>query len=110
MKLTLHEIAKVVGAKMMSQPMKMLPLSKIEFDSRKITAGWPLFATKRFSDGHEILSKQPLTMGALATFYKKVAYCQAHIPSRWCSWSLQKLAAYYLEKENGVDVIAVTGF
>ena len=29
MKLTLHGVAKVVGAKMMSQPMKMLPLAKL---------------------------------------------------------------------------------
>ena len=29
MKLTLHEIAKVVGAKMMSQPMTMLPLTRL---------------------------------------------------------------------------------
>lgn len=39
MKLTLHEIAKVVGAKNDVTAYKDVALNQIEFDSRKITAG-----------------------------------------------------------------------
>ena len=42
MKLTLHEIAKVVGAKNDVTAYKDVALNQIEFDSRR-----PLFATKR---------------------------------------------------------------
>ena len=47
MKLTLHEIAKVVGAKNDVTAYKDVALNQIEFDSRKITAGDLFFAAQR---------------------------------------------------------------
>ncbi len=61
MKLTLHEIAKVVGAKNDVTAYEILPLTKWGFDSRKITAG-DLFCRTKVRVMDMILSKQPLTM------------------------------------------------
>ena len=70
MKLTLHEIAKVVGAKNDVTAYDDVAINQIEFDSRKITAGDLFLPLKGARDGHD-LSKQPLTIGALATFTEK---------------------------------------
>ena len=61
MKLTLHEIAKVVGAKNDVTAYEDVAINQIEFDSRKITAG-DLFCRSKVRVMGMILSKQPLTM------------------------------------------------
>ena len=61
MKLTLHEIAKVVGAKNDVTAYEDVAINQIEFDSRKITAG-DLFCLSKVHVMDMILSKQPLTM------------------------------------------------
>ena len=47
MKLTLHEIAKVVGAKNDVTAYKDVALNQIEFDSREDHSGRSLFAAQR---------------------------------------------------------------
>ena len=61
MKLTLHEIAKVVGAKNDVTAYEDVAINQIEFDSRKITAG-DLFCHLRVCVMGTSLSKQPLKM------------------------------------------------
>lgn len=78
MKLTLHEIAKVVGAKNDVTAYKDVALNQIEFDSRKITAGIS-FAAKGARDGHDFI-QTAFDNGAIATFTEKeLPADQAHI-------------------------------
>ena len=108
MKLTLHEIAKVVGAKNDVTAYEDVAINQIEFDSRKITAGDLFLPLKGARDGHDFI-QTAFDNGALATFTEKeLPADQAHILVDDALEAFQKLAAYYLEK-TGVDVIAVTG-
>ena len=108
MKLTLHEIAKVVGAKNDVTAYEDVAVKQIEFDSRKITAGDLFLPLKGARDGHDFV-QTAFDNGALATFTEKeLPADQAHILVDDALEAFQKLAAYYLEK-TGVDVIAVTG-
>ena len=108
MKLTLHEIAKVVGAKNDVTAYEDVALNQIEFDSRKITAGDLFLPLKGARDGHDFI-QTAFDNGALATFTEKeLPADQAHILVDDTLEAFQELAAYYLEK-TGVDVIAVTG-
>ncbi len=108
MKLTLHEIAKVVGAKNDVTAYKDVALNQIEFDSRKITAGDLFLPLKGARDGHDFI-QTAFDNGAIATFTEKeLPADQAHILVDDTLEAFQELAAYYLEK-TGVDVIAVTG-
>ena len=108
MKLTLHEIAKVVGAKNDVTAYKDVALNQIEFDSRKITAGDLFLPLKGARDGHDFI-QTAFDNGAIATFTEKeLPADQAHILVDDALEAFQELAAYYLEK-TGVDVIAVTG-
>ncbi len=106
MKLTLHEIAKVVGAKNDVTAYKDVALNQIEFDSRKITAGDLFLPLKGARDGHDFI-QTAFDNGAIATFTEKeLPADQAHILVDDTLEAFQELAAYYLEK-TGVDVIAV---
>ena len=108
MKLTLHEIAKVVGAKNDVTAYEDVTINQIEFDSRKITAGDLFLPLKGARDGHDFI-QTAFDNGALATFTEKeLPADQAHILVDDALEAFQKLAAYYLEKTE-VDVIAVTG-
>ena len=108
MKLTLHEIAKAVGAKNDVTAYEDVAINQIEFDSRKITAGDLFLPLKGVRDGHEFI-QTAFENGALATFTEKdLPADQAHILVDDALEAFQALAAYYLEK-TGVDVIAVTG-
>ena len=108
MKLTLDEIAKVVGAKNDVTAYEDVTINQIEFDSRKITAGDLFLPLKGARDGHDFI-QTAFDNGALATFTEKeLPADQAHILVDDALEAFQKLAAYYLEK-TGVDVIAVTG-
>ena len=70
MKLTLHEIAKVVGAKNDVTAYKDVALNQIEFDSRKITAGDLFLPLKGARDGHDFI-QTAFDNGAIATFTEK---------------------------------------
>ena len=108
MKLTLHEIAKVVGAKNDVTAYEDVAINQIEFDSRKITAGDLFLPLKGARDGHDFI-QTAFDNGALATFTEKeLPADQVHILVDDALEAFQKLAAYYLEKTE-VYVIAVTG-
>ena len=62
MKLTLHEIAKVVGAKNDVTAYEDVAINQIEFDSRKITAGDLFLPHSRVCVMGMSLSKQLLKM------------------------------------------------
>ncbi|HFI0140616.1 TPA: UDP-N-acetylmuramoyl-tripeptide--D-alanyl-D-alanine ligase [Streptococcus suis] len=106
MKLTLHEVAQVVGAKNDVTNYPDTPLRQVEFDSRKIEAGDLFVPLKGARDGHDFI---PVAFenGCAATL-SEVILDVPHILVDDCLAALQKLAAYYLEK-TGVDLIAVTG-
>lgn len=106
MKLTLHEVAQVVGAKNDVTNYPDTPLRQVEFDSRKIEAGDLFVPLKGARDGHDFI---PVAFenGCVATL-SEVILDVPHILVDDCLAALQQLAAYYLEK-TGVDVIAVTG-
>ncbi len=61
MKLTIHEVAQVVGAKMISASSRSTQLEKAEFDSRLIAAG-DLFVPLKGAREVMTLLKQPLKM------------------------------------------------
>ncbi|NQO46797.1 UDP-N-acetylmuramoyl-tripeptide--D-alanyl-D-alanine ligase [Streptococcus suis] len=106
MKLTLHEVAQVVGAKNDVTNYPDTPLRQVEFDSRKIEAGDLFVPLKGARDGHDFI---PVAFeNGCAVTLSEVSLDVPHILVDDCLVALQQLAAYYLEK-TGVDVIAVTG-
>ena len=109
MKLTLHEIAKVVGAKNDVTAYEDVAINQIEFDSRKITAGDLFLPLKGARDGHDFI-QTAFDNGALATFTEKeLPADQVHILVDDALEAFQKLAAYYLEK-TAVDVFCCHRF
>lgn len=70
MKLTLHEVAKIVDAQNNVSDLDDVPLHHIEFDSRKITKGDLFLPLKGQRDGHEFIDLA-FQNGAVATFQKK---------------------------------------
>lgn len=107
MKLTLHEIAKVVGAKNKVSDFDDVPLQNIEFDSRKIAKGDLFLPLKGTRDGHDFI-ETAFENGAVATLAEREVVGYPYILVDDTLVALQTLAAYYLEKMR-VDVIAVTG-
>ncbi|MBM7643173.1 UDP-N-acetylmuramoyl-tripeptide--D-alanyl-D-alanine ligase [Streptococcus loxodontisalivarius] len=108
MKLTLLEIARVVGAKNDLSAIEDFPLVDIEFDSRKIKEGDLFLPLKGARDGHDFI-ETAFANGAAATFSeKKLTIEQPYLLVDDALKAFQDLAAYYLER-TGVDVIAVTG-
>ena len=108
MKLTLHEIASVVGAQNDVTAYADSAISNIEFDSRKISAGDLFLPLKGARDGHDFI-QTAFDNGALATLTEKaLPDDQVHILVADALVAFQALAAYYLDK-TGVEVIAVTG-
>lgn len=106
MKLTTHEIAKVVQAKNDVANYPDQVLANIEFDSRLIKTGDIFLPLKGARDGHEFIDIA-FDNGAVITFSEKtISY--PHILVESTELAFQALAAYYLEK-TGVDVIAITG-
>lgn len=106
MKLTLYEIAQVVGSKNDVTIYEDIVLNKIEFDSRLIEAGDVFLPLKGGRDGHDFI-ETAFANGAVATLSEKPLN-QVHILVEDCLKAFQSLAAYYLEK-TGVEVVAVTG-
>lgn len=107
MKLSLHEIARVVGAKNDISALADVRVNKIEFDSRLIEAGDLFLPLKGARDGHEFISVA-FEQGALATFSEKALIDKPYLLVDDCLVAFQKLASYYLDKTE-VDVLAVTG-
>ncbi|MFK4946863.1 UDP-N-acetylmuramoyl-tripeptide--D-alanyl-D-alanine ligase [Lactococcus garvieae] len=106
MKLTLHEIAHIVGATNNWSDLADTEIHNIEFDSRKIQEGDLFLPLKGARDGHEFIDTA-FAQGALATFAEQEV-AQPHLRIEDCLEAFQKLAQYYLEK-TAVEVIAVTG-
>lgn len=107
MKLTLHEIAKVVEAENAISEFEDVPLKQIEFDSRKIKNGDLFLPLKGVRDGHDFI-ETAFENGALATFSEKVITGKPYLLVKDTLVAFQKLAQYYIEKMR-LDVIAVTG-
>lgn len=106
MKLTLHEIARVVGAQNDVTAYPDQPVHGIEFDSRKIQAGDLFLPLQGARDGHDFIP-QAFENGALATFSTQ-PIDHPHLLVTDPLAAFQTLASYYLEK-MAVQVFAVTG-
>ncbi|MEG1485977.1 UDP-N-acetylmuramoyl-tripeptide--D-alanyl-D-alanine ligase [Lactococcus sp.] len=106
MKLTIHEIAQVVGAKNDWSQLADLSVNKIEFDSRLIEKGDIFLPLKGARDGHDFI-EIAFGNGAIISFSEKEVE-QAHLLVDDNLVAFQTLAKYYLEKTK-VPVIAVTG-
>lgn len=108
MKLTLQEIASVVGAQNDVSLFEDLTINAIEFDSRQIKTGDLFLPLQGARDGHEFIDTA-FANGAVATFSEKnITSDYPYILVVDCLKAFQNLAQYYLEKIR-VDVIAVTG-
>lgn len=107
MKLTLHEVAKVVGAQNDLSDVEDVDLNQIEFDSRKISTGDLFLPLKGERDGHDFIDLA-FQNGAVATLSEKAIEGHPYLLVENCLTAFQQLAAYYVERSR-VDVIAVTG-
>ncbi|KHD45194.1 UDP-N-acetylmuramoyl-tripeptide--D-alanyl-D-alanine ligase [Streptococcus hongkongensis] len=107
MKLSLHEIAKVVEAKNSVSEFDDVPLNQIEFDSRQIKKGDLFLPLKGERDGHGFIDLA-FENGAVATFSEYPITGKPFILVDDCLHAFQLLAKYYIEKMR-LDVIAVTG-
>ncbi|MGT2715060.1 UDP-N-acetylmuramoyl-tripeptide--D-alanyl-D-alanine ligase [Streptococcus respiraculi] len=106
MKLTVYEVAQVVGAINDITAYEDQLLQKAEFDSRLITAGDLFIPLKGARDGHDFIPVAFENGCAITLSEKEVAV--PHILVDDCLLAFQALAAYYLKKMQ-VEVIAVTG-
>ncbi|MGT2729612.1 UDP-N-acetylmuramoyl-tripeptide--D-alanyl-D-alanine ligase [Streptococcus phocae subsp. salmonis] len=107
MKLTLHEVAKVVEAQNSLSDLDDVPLNQIEFDSRKVQPGDLFLPLKGERDGHDFI-ESAFNKGAIATFSEQEVPNRPYLLVDDCLLAFQKLAQYYIDKMR-VDVIAVTG-
>jgi len=107
MKLTIHEVARVVGAKNDVTSYTDSPLVKAEFDSRLIGLGDLFVPLKGARDGHDFI-ETAFENGAAVTLSEKEVAGRPYILVEDVLAAFQALAAYYLQK-TGVDVFAVTG-
>ena len=107
MKLTIHEVAQVVGSKNDISIFEDTKLEKAEFDSRLITAGDLFVPLKGARDGHDFI-ETAFENGAAVTLSEKEVANHPYLLVDDVLTAFQQLAAYYLEK-TGVDVFAVTG-
>ena len=107
MKLTIHEVAQVVGAKNDISIFEDIQLEKAEFDSRLIATGDLFVPLKGARDGHDFI-ETAFENGAAATLSEKEVANHPYILVDDVLTAFQQLAAYYLEK-TVVDVFAVTG-
>ena len=107
MDVTLHEIARVVGAKNDVSHFEDVALKKAEFDSRLISEGDLFVPLQGARDGHVFIDTA-FTNGALATLSEKEVAGHPYLLVEDVLTAMQALASYYLQK-TGVDVLAVTG-
>lgn len=106
MKLTVYEVAQVVGAKNDVTVYENQALQKVEFDSRLIVEGDLFIPLKGARDGHDFIPVA-FEKGCVITLSEKEV-AVPHILVDDCLHAFQALATYYLEKMK-VEVIAVTG-
>lgn len=107
MKLTIHEVARVVVAKNDVTAFSDDSLNKAEFDSRLIAEGDLFVPLKGARDGHDFI-ETAFENGAALTLSEKEVEGHPYILVEDVLTAFQTLAAYYLQK-TGVDVFAVTG-
>ena len=107
MKLTIHEVAQVVGAKNDVSIFEDIQLEKAEFDSRLIGTRDLFVPLKGARDGHDFIERA-FENGAAVTLSEKEVANHPYILVDDVLTAFQQLAAYYLEKTT-VDVFAVTG-
>lgn len=107
MKLTLHEIGRIVEAENDYLAFPNVEINKIEFDSRKISAGDLFLPLKGSRDGHEFLDLA-IKNGAIAAFSEREKENVPYLKVTDNLVAFQKLAHYIRVKTN-VKVIAVTG-
>ncbi|MDR1473981.1 MAG: UDP-N-acetylmuramoyl-tripeptide--D-alanyl-D-alanine ligase [Lactobacillales bacterium] len=111
MKLTIHEVAKVVEAINDVCQYQDLEIISVEFDTRKVVPGSLFVPLKGQRDGHDFI-QEAIKQGAVATFWGKelqdasseIAVIQVLDPLA----AMQQLAIYYRQKMQP-DVIAITG-
>ncbi len=106
MKLTVYEVAQVVGAKNDVSLYEDRTLQKVEFDSRLIAEGDLFIPLKGARDGHDFISLA-VENGCAVTLSEK-EQAVPHILVDDCLRAFQDLATYYLEKMR-TEVIAITG-
>ena len=107
MKLTIHEVARVVGAKNDVTVFSDDSLNKAEFDSRLIAEGDLFVPLKGARDGHGFI-ETAFENGVALTLSEKEVEGHPYILVEDVLTAFQTLAAYYLQKTR-VDVFAVTG-
>ena len=107
MKLTIHEVARLVGAKNDVSVYPDSSLVKAEFDSRLIAEGDLFIPLKGARDGHDFI-ETAFENGAAVTLSEKEVEGRPYILVDDVLTAFQTLAASYLQK-TGVDVLAVTG-
>ena len=107
MNVTLHEVARVLGARNDVSQFEDFVLQKPEFDSRLIGPGDLFVPLKGARDGHDFI-ETAFENGAVATLSEKEVEGHAYLLVDDVLAAFQKLAQYVLEKSQ-VDVLAVTG-
>ncbi|MEW4354302.1 UDP-N-acetylmuramoyl-tripeptide--D-alanyl-D-alanine ligase [Streptococcus pneumoniae] len=107
MKLSLYEVARVLGAKNDVTVFEDVAFQKVEFDSRLIEKDDLFLPLKGARDGHEFISTA-FENGAAATLSEKELLDVPYILVEDVLAAMQQLAQYYVEK-MAVDVFAVTG-
>src|SRR3712207_7662842 len=90
MKLTLHEVARVVDAQNSLSDLDDVPLNQIEFDSRNITKGDLFLPLKGERDGHDFIDLA-FENGAVATFSERAISGRPYILVENCLAAFQKL-------------------
>lgn len=111
MKLSVKEIAEVVGAKNQWQEWADMTVEGVEFDTRKVESGTlfvPLQGGTR--DGHEFI-QTAMDNGAVVAFWSESVAVPEDFPVLIVAdtlVALQQLAQYYLAKQ-GPKVIGITG-
>ena len=107
MNVTLHEVARVLGARNAISQFEDFALQKPEFDSRLIGPGDLFVPLKGARDGHDFI-ETAFENGAVATLSEKEVEGHPYLLVDDVLGAFQKLAKYVLEKSQ-VDVLAVTG-
>lgn len=107
MNVTLHEVARVLGARNDISQFEDFVLQKPEFDSRLIGLGDLFVPLKGVRDGHDFI-ETAFENGAVATLSEKEVEGHPYLLVDDVLAAFQKLAQYVLEKSQ-VDVLAVTG-
>ena len=107
MNVTLHEVARVLGARNDISQFEDFVLQKPEFDSRLIGPGDFFVPLRGARDGHDFI-ETAFENGAVATLSEKEVEGHPYLLVDDVLAAFQKLAQYVLEKSQ-VDVLAVTG-